>query len=273
MKTEWLNNREPFPAGHAKAGRIGAVIDFEDGLSEPQRVYAADEKEMNDKLLTMYGNTRNTVMQNRTPKTAPPPADPPPAATTTLTTDERMQTVADLNDPARAGEALTKLVRADTGVDLKKMGEEERARERIRILAAGVQKFIDTNPDYVGTVANQQLMRDRTFNRVGPNPTAEDWQRSYDELREMNVLESGQDPEIPPATPPGEPSAPPPIAPRGSTGVRPSQLQRVPPQVQAGPKMTRTQALDLAGTDEYERRLRQEPGFGAMIDAALLNGN
>lgn len=280
MKTEWLNNRQPLVAG-PKAGQIGALIDFEDG-TEPQRVYAADEAALNDKLLTMYGNTRNTLMQRTSkPPTPQPPSATPPAATQPppprkMTFEEREQAITDLNDAGKAGSAMAKLLADDSGFDIERAKREQIEADQARTAAADreylggeVKKFMEEHPQYYGSKDNGTLLRDRTFSRVGRRPTAEDWALSYQELEALGVLESAPVTEPPAATPGEEPLAPPPPAPRASTGVRPSSLQRGPTPVPAGSQMTRSQALDLAETDNYDDRIRREPGFAAKIERAL----
>lgn len=278
MKTEWLNNREPLPAG-PRAGMIGALIDFEDG-TEPQKVYAANEGEFNDKLLTMYGNTRNTYMQlkNAKPPAAPaaPAAPQTPAPPARMTVDERIQAIADCDDPAKAGTAMAKLLAEDSGFDFERAKREQREADARKIsegdrefLAAEVNKFMAEHPEYYGSKDNGTLLRDRTFSRVGQKPTAADWAQSFEELEAMGVLESAPVTDPPIATVGPEPSAPPPTPPRISTGARPSSLQGRRGSVPAGPKMTRSQALDLAESENYDERIRREPGFAATIEAAL----
>lgn len=280
MKTEWLNNRQPLVAG-PKAGQIGALIDFEDG-TEPQRVYAPNESDLNDKLLTMYGNTRNTLMQRTAkppvpvPSSATPPAATQPVPPRKMTFEEREQCISDLNDAGKAGAAMAKLMAEDSGFDIERARREQIEADQARTaasdreyLAGEVRKFMAENPGYYGSKDNGTLLRDRTFARVGQKPTAADWAQSYQELDALGVLESAPVTEPPAATPGEEPLAPPPTAPRASTGARPSSLQRGPAHVPAGSQMTRSQALDLAESADYDERIRREPGFAATIERAL----
>lgn len=285
MQITWMNERQPLPQNHHKAGKIGLTIDFEDGVSDPQNVYADNEQDMNDKLARNYGNTRNTVMQLRkksaeTPPATTTPAPPPPAtpgAPAKMTTDERLQAMADLDDPGKAGVAMAKILAEDSGFDFERARREQReadetkaADDHKKYLGEQVNIFMRENPDYYGSANNGRLLRDATFRRVGNKPTAEDWATSFKELDAMGVLESAPASDEPLATPPKEPSAPQSETPSSSTGFRPSQLRGDGRPGPAGSKMTRAEALDLAETDDYDYRIKSEPGFKAKIEAALL---
>ena len=273
MKTEWLNDGNPFPAGHRKAGQYGLLIDFEDGRPEPQHVYAPTKDEMTTKIASMYGNTNVRLAEVKAAPATPAPAPAPnnPAApAAAMTNDERMQAVADLGDPARAPEAIKKLLAAGGYNVEERMKVDANAAEKKR-KSEEVAKFMQmVGDEWYGTQANADLLRDRTYARVGANFTAADLHESYIQLREMGVLQSESTQQEPTPKPTEEPSAPPPARPRVSTGARPSTLGVRPGTVPAvGQQLTKDYILSIAGTDEYERRLRDEPGFQAKVDAAL----
>lgn len=165
---------------------------------------------------------------------------------------------------------------AEEGFDIERAKREQREADSRKaadgvqaILASEVKKFMEENPDFYGSPKNGALLRDRTFARVGKEPTAADWAKSFEELEEMGVLESAPVTEPSLATPGSDPSDPPTVVPRSSTGARPSLLQRGPSPVPAGSQLTRSQALDLAESDDYDDRIRREPGFKAKIEKAL----
>ena len=271
MKTEWLNDGQPFPEGHRKAGQVGMVIDFEDGRPEPlQHVYADTPSGMTLKIAQMYGNTniRLAEVKTATPKpAAPPTAVETPAAAPVMTADERMQAVADLADPERAPAAIKKLLKVE-GLDLDANKKAEADKQEEARLTGETTKFVSETPEWYGTAKNARLLRDRTFARVGAHFSAKDLHESFIELQEMQVLDSDQSQQET-TSEPEEPLAPPPVK-TVSTGARPSQTgNRSGALPVGGQPLTLAYIQSIAGTDEYLRRLRDEPGFQARVDAAL----
>jgi hypothetical protein len=277
MKTEFLNDGQPFPVGHHKAGQIGILIDFEDGVSQPQRVYAPDRDALLQKALTMYGNSHVRINElKRDVKPAATPATPaapaPAAAPARMTDSEKMQASADITDPAKAGQAIVSLLKDATGVDLAQQARNDAKAAEVTRLQGEVDKFMRENPDYPATPRNAELLRNHAFSHANGKVTAADFTRAFEALQQLGVLESAPTQEQPPAAGTGEPLAPPPPRSSGSTGARPSTLGAAPRQVPGGAVMTRKQVLDMAGTDEYERRLKEEPGFRERVNAVLAKG-
>lgn len=281
-KMEWLNDGEPFPAGHRRAGQLGIVIDFEDGRPEPQNVYAVSKDELLDKVAKMYGNTQVRYAQIRKDAAATPTTTHPALATASaqLTAEQTLQTVADLDDPAKAGRAAVDLIRNETGIDLREEAQRRKAEAETNRMAGEVSTFMEANPDYHPSPRNAKLLRDRAFALAGGQPiTAATFQQSYDELTEDGVLEAAivtppTQPATPTATNPEEHLAPPPVRPRVSTGARPSQFQTTRPGAVpvGGLRFTADEVMEMAGTDEYSERYRREPGFAAACEAALARG-
>lgn len=277
MKTEYLNGGNPLPTGHRKAGQIGVMLDFEDGRPEPQYVYAESKEALADKLLTMYGSASLRVQElkkaDRTPSSAPgaPAATAPtaPAAPARMTADERMQAAADITDPAKAPSAIRSLIKDEFGVDLQQQAEQRRQTEEHDRRVQATADFLRDHPDYVPTQRNAVLLRDRTFARVGANFTEADLAESFQALQDLGVLESAPSTQHQPATNTGEPTAPPPQRPRGSTGIPPTQLRGGRGPAPGGPSLTRAAIIAMSETEEYEERLRTEPGFQAKVDAVL----
>jgi hypothetical protein len=270
MKYEWMNGGNPLPAGHRKAGQIGLVLDFEDGRPEPQNVYAADKDAMMAKLATMYGNTqvRNGELKQAT-RTAPAAAAPAaaPAAPAEMTPDQIMQAVADLEDPAKAGGAIVKLVKHETGIDMTEQQRAEAARAETARMEGEVASFLRDNPEYHASPRNAKLLRNAVYAKAdGGVITAATFQEAFDELSSDGVLESAPTPPEP-----QEPSAPPANG-RRSTGIRPTALRTGGRPAPSGPTMTYAEVMNMAGTDEYADRLRNEPGFRARVEAVLERG-
>jgi hypothetical protein len=262
MRYEFLNEGQPLPTGHPHAGEIGVLIDFEDGRPATQRVYAADKDALLGKAFSMYGNSqarltevKSTVRTAQPTTPAAPPAAPPnPAAQV----ERQMQLTADLSDPNRAGKAILELIKQETGTD--PAADAELARRK-----AATLQFVANNPEFVPGPAGA-LVRDRCVAVYG-DITVEGLQDSYDSLKAEGLIDSRQM-EQTPATPGTEPSAQQPPAPRGTaTSYRPSTIGtsgRAP----ATPKLTYEEVLRISETPEYERRLREEPGFQQKVNEA-----
>lgn len=280
MKYEWLNNGEPFPAGHRKAGQLGIALDFEDGRPEPQNVYAADKDAMLGKITTMYGNTqvlnarlygelkeKKPAAGGAGPTPAHPAADAPAAR---MTPGETIQAVADLDDPAKAGEAIVALVREASGIDLTEQKRKEIEEAETERLRGVVRAFMDANQDYYPSPRNARLLRNSTYALADGAPvTLGHFQQSFDELLAMDALESKPTEELPGATTIEEPTAPHQSRPRPTTGIRPSALSAGARPGTSGTSLTYKAVMDMAGTDEYEHRLKYEPGFRQQVEKVL----
>jgi hypothetical protein len=286
MKYEWLNNGEPLPAGHRKAGMVGIAFDFEDGRPEPQSVYAESKEKMLDKVAAMYGNTQvqNGRLYRETRELKPrsgPEAPTPPAGATPpaggapgkMTTGEVIQAVADLDDPAKAGKAIKRLLK-DEGTDLDEQERKDRDDAELNRMRGVVRAFMDANEDYYPSPRNAKLLRDGAYVLADGAPvTLGHFQQSFDELVGMDALESKPTEEPPAATPPEEPVAPQPARPRATTGVRPSTLSAGGARTAAGGlKFTYSEVMDMAGTDEYLHRLKHETGFREEVEKVLAKG-
>ena len=273
MESQYLNDGNPLPADHKHAGQIGVLLTFEDG--QTQNVYAPNDRAMSEKVLSMYGNTRARIAELKAEKPAGTPAatSTPAAATPAkLTPEQRMAAVADIGDPAKAGKALVALVKDETGRDLE---AEKAADDARRAAAANVERlrsitaeFMANNPDYVGTPRNAQLLRDRVIAVFGLNQaTATNWAEAYHQLRDMGVLESATvGTETTPAARTVEPSAPAPSRPSG-TGTPASRMGGG-SRPATGQRETYEDFTNL-DPSEYERRLRNEPGFLDKVNQAF----
>jgi hypothetical protein len=144
MKIEWsITNAKGQPI---EAGTFCKVLDPEDGTN-PIYYYGKSEDEVNDKIaLNNIYAQRALARMEAAPKTAPTPISPRKR----MTADETMQAVADLENPAKAGEAVTKLVQDTTGIDFKAQAVDawrERARE-----------WVEENPEFYNCKPNRSLL-------------------------------------------------------------------------------------------------------------------
>jgi hypothetical protein len=236
---------------------------------------------MFEKVMGMYGNTQIRIAEMKTQNKAGAPKPATPAPIARLTPEETIQTVADLDDPAKAGDAMVRLVADVTGIDLKAEAEAKRKKDAADTETARMQgvvaAFLAANPDYYGTKRNGVLLRDRALAIALPGLVEEQhFTQAYEELEEMGVFEAPPPPQQQTqgeaATPTGEPSAQPAVTPRAGTGLPPSSYRGANRASAGRPKMTIAEIEAIAGTEEYAARLRDEPGFSDMVNRVLDQG-
>jgi hypothetical protein len=114
MKGYWSDTR---PNGRpVEAGTFCWITDLEDGTA-PVATYGKTQDEVLQKLAKQNANAQAALLQ-RTQAPAAPPARSVPASTPTrLSPDEKMRATADLQNPAKAADAIVSLFQDATGVD------------------------------------------------------------------------------------------------------------------------------------------------------------
>lgn len=125
MKAYWTDTR---PNGQAlETGTFARVIDLEDG-THPTWVYGKSESEVWEKIELNNMHAQQALQR----RASAPPVDPAaPAATVVaprMTADQRMQAMAERDNPATAGAATARLIADDTGVDLNKLAIDNFSR-------------------------------------------------------------------------------------------------------------------------------------------------
>lgn len=268
MKSYFLNDGNPLPSDHHKAGMIGMVIDMEDGSPQPQRVYAKDRDELLNKLATMYGNTQLRITEVKREHQTRENGNGEPPKPARLTPELRQQYTEDLKDPAKAATAIAVLHQDATGFNAAEERQRAAEQEQFRAMEQATGDFLANNPDFpVGPAG--ALVRDRAWARTG-TITLASLQDAYDTLKEEGLI-------VLPSTPREqrqieEPSPSAQTEPRRatSTGVRPSTLGtgRMPEQ---RPKLSYEELVKLAATPEYEQRLRNEPGFAELVNQTVAD--
>jgi hypothetical protein len=124
------------------------MLDMEDGTN-PVYVYGKTEQEVYDKIemKSMYAQqalARRAEVAPLTNGSAPPSAVAPRKR---MTPDETMQTFTDATtNPAKAGDAITKLVQDATGVDLRGMAMDA-FKKRAGEWARETPEFYDIKPN------------------------------------------------------------------------------------------------------------------------------
>jgi hypothetical protein len=149
MRTEWVTVR---PNGKpVEPGTFCRMLDMEDGTN-PIYYYGKSEQEVNDKIAL-----NNMHAQRALARRAETSSNGTPTATATpivprrrMTADETMQATADLQNPSKAGEAVTRLVQDATGMDLRQM-----AMNAFKALAA---EWVNEHPEFYDCKPNKTLL-------------------------------------------------------------------------------------------------------------------
>jgi hypothetical protein len=262
MAVTWRNDGEKTEDGEY-------VVDLDAENGTPVQTFRAKTRKDIATLLAeaqLSGSiTITTLKQERTPERAPLSGKIEPVP---LSADERMRLAIDLQDPAKADGAVKRLIESAVGpLDLITRRENERIeREEEERAIAETHKFVAANPDWYPTAKNKT----EVFNYIENNKlaiTANNMGIAWD------LLKSTGNADLKPATPAEEDEEP--ATPNGngtrpriaafSTGLREGDTTNL-PAVPRKQKYTWAD-VDKMGAREYERRLKDEPGFMAAMDA------
>ena len=266
MARKWMNEGRP-----TADGRFCLIIDSEDG-TQPLRIWGITKDEILDKAAKTLEHGQRTITQLRT--RAIPPAHNPATApqqvqpATTLTAGEQLQLTTDLNNPAKAPAAVTKLVQHHTGLNLEEMARQETIRR-----IAGIQKeWQEAHPEFPDHPANCKMMTDTAALRVGyENITAAVMESVYNELSAAGMLvpadeEPITDPQPPPTVQPPETADTRTVRTRGAASHRRRDTLPALPASATTFKYTREQIAAMSSA-EYRRNLETDPAFAAAVAA------
>jgi hypothetical protein len=148
---EWVTTR---PNGKpVEPGTFCRVLDMEDGTN-PIYYYGKTENEVNDKIALNNMHAQQALAR----RAAAPPQGTvtipsPIAPRKRMTADETMQATTDLQNPAKAAEAVTRLVQDATGMDLRQM-----AMDAFKIRA---DEWARETPDFYNCKPNRSLLATR----------------------------------------------------------------------------------------------------------------
>lgn len=151
MRMEWVSTR---PNGKpVEPGTFCRVLDMEDGTN-PIYYYGKTEQEVNDKIaLNNMHAQRALARRSETPTPTTTTPSSPVTARRRMTADETMQATADLQNPAKAGEAVTRLVQDATGMDLRQM-----AMDAFKVRA---DQWVEETPEFYNCKPNRSLLATR----------------------------------------------------------------------------------------------------------------
>lgn len=203
MKTYYMNDGEPLADG-----RVGVIIDFEDGRpGGPQKVYAPDLRALTLKVATMAGNAsvrltevkRDAAAAGVATTRGKTVAETQPR-TTGMDPATRMQRTHELNDPAKSGDAVAAFVEERVGMPLDKIRElverdQERAGldEEVRLRNEREEmfrQFADETPDFPQHPTNRSLLVSQSIIKAGglKNLTRAILDETFAQLQEDGLL-------------------------------------------------------------------------------------
>jgi hypothetical protein len=158
MKMEWVTVR---PNGKpVEPGTFCRVLDMEDGTN-PIYYYGKTEQEVNDKIALNNMHAQQALARRaEAPTNGTAPALPSQVTPRRrMTADETMQATADLQNPAKAGEAVTRLVQDATGMDLRQM--------KLREMQEIAKEWERRNPDFYSHIGNKRLILQEAMRLAG----------------------------------------------------------------------------------------------------------
>lgn len=260
MRAYWTETR---PNGKPiEPGTVCRVIDLEDNTN-PIYVYGRDQAEVLEKIERQNAHAQVALSQARrqpVSQSANQIAVLPQARQ--ISPDQVMQATADLSNPAKAGEAITTLLEAHTGVDIRQTAEEGFARRAM--------EWERDTPEFFAHAGNRQLVGSRARALAGGNAAAitkAHLTQAFEELLAQGMLFEGEQPPARNDNPPPTPSALPEETPvqrerprgtrfaTGADGLRLGVVDRQPGRGRFVPKYTREQIerMPLAKSRELNR--------------------
>jgi hypothetical protein len=152
MRTEWVTTR---PNGNpVEPGTFCRVLDMEDGTN-PIYYYGKTENEVNDKIAlnNMHAQKALARRTEAPPQNGTVTTSSPVTPRKRMTADETMQATTDLQNPAKAADAVTRLVQDATGMDLRQM-----AMDAFKTRA---DEWTRETPDFYNCKPNRSLLATR----------------------------------------------------------------------------------------------------------------
>jgi hypothetical protein len=161
VKAYWSETR---PNGAPiEVGTFCRVLDLEDGTN-PIFTYGKTEAEVMEKIERNNANAQMTLARRAQPVSAAPGVALPPAAPRArMSADEVLAATADLDNPGRAGAAITRLVQDETGIDFSRMA--------LNNFATMAMKWEESNPDFYPHPGNKRMLVDQAKAHAGNDLT------------------------------------------------------------------------------------------------------
>lgn len=237
--------------------KLTITADDPEDASQPS-VYRGTKEEIADMLAESQSNANRRIAEL---KRGPNGHAAPPAAPKPLSPSERMQTVADLQNPATVDKGVTRVIESVMGPI-----EEERERRHRQDLAdhereavQAATAFAEDTPEWFPSEHNKNTLV-RFMRSQGLNPTNRaHYIQAFDELSAAQLLQprpSEEEPELEPEATAVERNAPAPPKPKApsrvSTGITRADISGTPPKPTTRLKYTREQLANLSSAD-YKR--------------------
>jgi hypothetical protein len=174
----------------------------------PIYTYGKTKDEVIEKLSVTQAHAQAALARRAAAPSAGPAATPASIAPRKrMTSDEVMQATSDLQNPAKAGNAMTRLIQDQTGVDLHQMAIAEFSRMAM--------EWQNEHPDFYAHPANKRILTDQAKFMAGGDLTmvtkdiltsAFNTLRQRGEIFDAPELPSNDNPNLPPNSPsfPGE---------------------------------------------------------------------
>jgi hypothetical protein len=256
----WRNNGEKTDEGEY-------IVDVDPENGRPVQIFRAKtRKEIAEALANAQFSASRTIQTLKDERTPDPAHNTVKIEPVPLSADERMQLSVELQDPAKADAAVRRLVESSVG-PLQEIARRENTRieeEEANRAIAETNKFVAANLDWYPTAKNKT----EVFNYIENNKlaiTAKNMDIAWD------LLKRAGNADLKPATEEEEEEEEESAGRTRSriasfsTGVREGDISGTRPQPARKKKYTWAD-VDKMGSREYERRLKEEPGFMAAMD-------
>ncbi len=247
-----------------------------DAPGVPISVFHGTKETIAEQLADSQANANKRLHELRQQNGHTPPPPPPPAGPKPLTAGERMQTVAQLNDPATVESAITRVMESVVGStaalrEAAANAPADREEREERKATEAATAFAAANPDYYPSPHNAETMY--AYVKLHGDLTRQDhYQRAYEELTAANLLQkrpSGNEDETESVAGRPERNAPTPnrtpkTQTRISTGISSRDVSGEAPRPTNRLKYTREQIDRMSARDK--KRLINDPDYNRAVE-------
>lgn len=238
----------------------------------PPSVYYGTREEIADKLADSQAHANRRLSEIRRNGGTPPAASPAaPAAPRPLTAQERMTTVAELNNPATVDRAVTRVMESVLGPveTLRENSAADREDREAREAANAARTFAEQTPDWHPSEHNKLTLMHYMEARGWSASDPRRYTQAFEALAAAQLLQprpQEQNDNSEPSAAQPERNAPAPAPPqrpaRYSSGVRSSEMSGMPPASATNPRLkyTREQIAKMSAAT-YKQKLLTDPEF------------
>lgn len=265
MKTSWANEGEP-----NNEGEYVATIDLENG-KPPQVFKGKTHLEVANKLLDAQAHASQRIDELKGNRKFDEAAPKKEVKSRVLSADERFKISQDLQDPAKAPEAVRTVVEAAVGTDLASVAErlqgDDEETEAQRIESECI-KFAKATPEFFQCRHNAQTIVE-WLTVKGKPITQNNCAIAFEHLNAIGLMVQRPTAEPTPQADKSELPEPTvttrPRAAISSTGIRSGDSGPTPAPRTPAPKYT-LEELERMPESVYRAKLTGEPGFAKFVD-------